>query len=195
MSMKFTQIPANTFEQLVLNAGILVDSFTPASGTIGNILGATTGGITFNSNPTFEDWGEDVDNCPNNTMELKRLTGYDPAMSGNFVTVNASVIGMLIAAGTVTGTDGSQVHVVPRQELESTDFKDVWWIGDYSDKNTGNNAGYLAIHLMHALNTSGFQITSSKNSKDQMAFDFHGHYSIDTQDVVPFEIYMKQGSA
>ena len=54
---KFTKVPTDTFEKLQLNAGILVDSFTPATGAIGNILGATTGGINFTTNPTFTDFG------------------------------------------------------------------------------------------------------------------------------------------
>ena len=32
--MKFTQVPTDTFENLVLNAGIHVDEFTPATGVI-----------------------------------------------------------------------------------------------------------------------------------------------------------------
>ena len=53
--MQYTRIPEDTFEKLQLNAGILVDDFTPASGTIGNLMGATTGGITFAVNPTYQD--------------------------------------------------------------------------------------------------------------------------------------------
>lgn len=190
--MKYTQIPTDTFQHLVLNAGILVDEFTPATGTIGNLLGATTGGITFNSNPTFSDWGEDIDNCPNNTKELKRIDSYDPAMSGTFLTVTESSMGSLVGGSETTKT-GDVTKVVPATELKETDFKDVWWIGDYSDVNTGTDAGFLAIHLLNALNTSSLQITSSKNAKGQLAFDFHGHYSIDAQDTVPFEIYMRVG--
>ena len=44
--MDYTKIPVNTFEELVLNAGIIVDSFTPSSGEIGNILGANIIDIT-----------------------------------------------------------------------------------------------------------------------------------------------------
>ena len=90
--MKFTKLPPDTFQKLVLNAGILVDAFTPATGVIGNLMGATTGGITFASNPTFTDFGEDVDNCPNNTMELKRIDQFDPAMFGTFLTLTAAVV-------------------------------------------------------------------------------------------------------
>lgn len=197
--MKFTKLPPDTFQKLVLNAGILVDAFTPATGVIGNLMGATTGGITFNSNPTYTDFGADVDNCPNNTMELKRIDQFDPAMSGTFLTLTAAVVRDLIGAADIAV--GDNTHVVPRDHLIEDDFEDVWWIGDYSDINndggTGSSqsAGFLAIHLMNSLNTGGFQITSSKNAKGQMAFDFHGHYSLENIEEVPFEVYCKAGVA
>lgn len=192
MAQKFTKVPDDTFEKLQLNAGILVDTFTPDTGIIGNILGATTGGIQFASNPEYNDFGEDVDNVPNNMKELKHLSGFDPTMSGTFLTCTPAVIKSLVGSADVDGTDTTKV--VPRSELLSTDFKDVWWIGDYSDVNTGANAGFIAIHLKNALNTTGFQIQSSKNEKGKMAFEFHGHYSIEAQDEVPFEIYCKAGT-
>lgn len=197
--MKFTKLPPDTFQKLVLNAGILVDAFTPATGVIGNLMGATTGGITFNSNPTYTDFGEDVDNCPNNTMELKRIDQFDPAMSGTFLTLTAAVVKDLIGAADIAV--GDNTHVVPRDHLIEDDFSDVWWIGDYSDINddggTGStkSAGFLAIHLMNSLNTGGFQITSAKKAKGQMAFDFHGHYSLENIEEVPFEVYCKAGVA
>lgn len=197
--MKFTKLPPDTFQKLVLNAGILVDAFTPATGVIGNLMGATTGGITFNSNPTYTDFGEDVDNCPNNTMELKRIDQFDPAMSGTFLTLTAAVVKDLIGAADIAV--GDNTHVVPRDHLIEDDFKEVWWIGDYSDVNndggTGSSqsAGFLAVHLMNSLNTGGFQITSAKNAKGQMAFDFHGHYSLENIEEVPFEVYCKAGVA
>lgn len=195
--MKFTKLPPDTFQKLVLNAGILVDAFTPSTGVIGNLMGATTGGITFKSNPTYTDFGEDVDNCPNNTMELKRIDQFDPAMSGTFLTLTAAVVKDLIGSADIAV--GDNTHVVPRDHLIEDDFKEVWWIGDYSDVNddggTGStkSAGFLAIHLMNSLNTGGFQITSAKKAKGQMAFDFHGHYSLKNIEEVPFEVYCKAG--
>lgn len=191
--MKYTQIPNDTFQHLVLNAGILVDEFTPADGTIGNLLGATTGGITFNANPTYSDWGEDIDNCPNNTMELKRIDGYAPVMSGTFLTVTGSSLESLVGSATKTTASGVD-KVVPNNELQTTDFKEVWWIGDYSDVNTGATAGFMAIHLLNALNQTSLQITTTKNGKGQLAFEYHGHYSLNAQDTVPFEVYLKAGA-
>lgn len=51
---KFTKIPADTFKQLQINAGVVLSEFTPATGTFEpeNQIGATTGGVTFSATPT-----------------------------------------------------------------------------------------------------------------------------------------------
>ena len=186
--MQYTKVATDAFQKLQMNAGILVDEFTPATGTIGNILGATTGGLSFASNPEYEDFGEDVDNVPANTMQLKRITSYDPTISGTFLTVTAALAKSLIGAADVAAT-----KITPRAQLTEEDFDDVWIVGDYSDKNEGaTNAGYIAIHLMNALNTAGFQLSTTKNGKGQFAFEFH--YDIENTDEVPFEIYVKAGT-
>lgn len=190
---KYTKLPADAFTHLQLNAGIMVDTFAPATGLIGNIMGATSGGVKFNSNPSFSDFGEDVDNCPANTKQLKHLDQHDATMSGTFLTCTASGIAGLLAAADVDSSDTTKV--VPRGELLDADFKEVWWIGDYSDKNTGDKAGFLAIHLKNALNTTGFQIQSGKNAKGTMSFEYHAHYDLANMDEVPFEIYCKEGAA
>ena len=193
MAQKYTKVPEDTFEKLQLNAGILVDEFTPSTGVIGNILGATTGGIQFSSNPSYTDFGEDVDNVPNNTKELKHLDQFDPQMAGTFLTCTPALVKSLVGPAAVDTTDATKV--IPRAELLATDFEEVWWVGDYSDVNTGANAGFIAIHLLNALNNAGFQITSEKNNKGKLAFEYHGHYSIADQETVPFEIYVKAGVA
>lgn len=187
--MKYTQVPADAFEKLQMNAGIMVDTFSPETGVIGNIMGASTGGFSFASNPSYTDFGEDMDNVPANTKQLKRIQSYDPAISGTFLTVTAASAGNLTGAADVTGN-----HVVPREQLKDSDFTDVWVIGDYSDVNTGADAGYLAVHVMNALNTAGIQWQSTKDGKGQFAFDYHGHYDLEHIEQVPFEIYAKAGT-
>lgn len=189
--MKYTQIPATAFQNIQLNAGILVDSFVPATGVIGNLLGATTGGVQFQDSVEYLDYGDDIDNCPKNMLELKKLDKHEATMSGTFVTLSASTAKLLAAAADVDQLDAT--HIIPRNDILTTDFKDIWWIGDYSDVNTGDNAGFCAIHLINALNTGGFQIQSGDKAKGQFAFTFTGHYSMDAQDTVPYEIYIKQG--
>lgn len=196
--MKFTQIPTDTFENIQLNAGILVDSFTPSTGVIGNLIGATTGGINFTDTPEYVDFGEDIDNCPKNTLELKKVDSREVVLSGTFVTVTTATAQKLAGAADIDSTDTSKV--VPRDNLTADDFDDIWWVGDYSDVNedgTGQStqkAGFVAIHLLNALNTAGFQIQSTDKSKGQFAFEFMGHYSIESMDTVPYEVYVKEGT-
>ena len=87
--MKFTKIPSDTFKKLQINAGILTTDFTPSSGAIGENgqIGATTGGVNFTATPTYSDFGEDIDNCPKNMMELKKLDTWEVKLTGTYVTV------------------------------------------------------------------------------------------------------------
>ena len=192
--MKFTQIPTNTFKELQLNAGILTSNFTPATGTVesNTILGATSGGINFTATPSYTDLGDDIDNCPKNMMELKKLDSWEAKMSGTFLTVNTAQAKSLLAAADIGGSDTTKV--TPRNDVDVTDFDDIWWIGDYSDKNGATNGGYIAIHMMNALSTGGFQIQSGDKAKGQFAFEYTAHYSMDAADTVPFEIYIKAGT-
>lgn len=190
--MKFTKIPTTTFQNIQLNAGILVDAFTPSTGAVGNLLGATTGGVNFTDSVDYKDFGEDIDNCPKNMMELKKLDKHEVKMAGTFVTVSAAIAKMLAGAADVDAQDDT--HIIPRNDLLTTDFKTIWWIGDYSDVNTGDHAGFIAIKLLNSLNTGGFQIQSTDKDKGKFAFEFMGHYSMAAQDTVPYEIYVKQGS-
>lgn len=193
--MKFTKLPENTFEELQLNAGILLSIFTPASASVddANILGATSGGVSFTDTPTYQDFGDDIDNCPKNTKELKRIESRDIKISGTFLTVNTTRAKSLIAAADIDSQD--ETKITPRDTLATADFSDIWWVGDYSDKNGATNGGYIAIHLKDALSTGGFSIQSGDKAKGQFAFEYTAHYSINNTDAVPYEIYIKSGTA
>ena len=190
--MKYTKIPETTFKNLQLNAGVLLSAFNPESATVANesIIGATTGGVNFTATPTFSDYGEDIDNCPKNMKELKKLDAWEISLSGTYVTVDANAVKALVGAADVSGN-----KITPRNDLKLTDFADVWWVGDYSDQNGETNGGFVAIHMMNALSTGGFAIQSSDNGKGNFAFTYTAHYSIDAQDTVPFEVYVKAGTA
>lgn len=193
--MKFTRIPETTFQKLQLNAGILVSEFTPATGTVDetDIIGATTGGVSFSAVATYSDKGEDIDNCPINVKELKQLDSWEVTMSGTFVTVDTNAAKLMIGAADIDKSNTTLVK--PRNDVLATDFQDIWWVGDYSDKNGDTNGGYVAIHMLNGLSTGGFQLQSSNRKKGNFEFEFTGHYSIDAQDTVPFEVYVKSGTA
>ena len=192
---KFTQIPTDTFKKLQLNAGILTTEFDPATGelTASNIIGATSGGVSFEATPSFSDFGEDIDNCPKNMKELKKLDSWEVKMTGTFVNADTAIAKRLCGAADIGTTDTTKV--TPRNDLKDADFADIWLVGDYSDKNGETNGGFIAIKLLNALSTGGFQLQTSDKAKGQFAFEFTGHYSMSAQDTVPFEIYIKAGTA
>ena len=196
MGMKFTKVNADLFQNIQINAGIICKKFVPSTGVVTDILSATSGGITFASNPTYMDFFEDVDNLPPNTKQGKRITAWDPALSGTMLEVNAeNVKSRLGAADTTTETGTTISKITPRAVLDENDFDDIWFVGDYSDVNTGASAGFIAIHLMDALNTVGFQLQTGKNAKGQSTFEYHGHYDVEDEDQTPpFEIYVKAGT-
>lgn len=193
--MKFTKIPSDTFKKLQINAGILTTDFTPSSGTIGENgqIGATTGGVNFTATPTYSDFGEDIDNCPKNMMELKKLDTWEVKLTGTYVTADTAIAKSLIGAADIGATDTTKV--TPRNDVAQADFSDIWFVGDYSDKNGDSNGGFIAIKLLNALSTGGFQIQTSDKAKGQFAFEYTGHYSMSAQDTVPFELYIKAGTA
>lgn len=188
---KYTKIPENTFDQIQLNAGILLSAFTPESPTVdpSGIIGATTGGVNFSAVPTFVDNGEDIDNCPKNMKELKEIDTWEIMMGGTYVTVSPDLVASLIGAADVSDT-----KITPRNDLTDEDFKDLWWVGDYSSKNGETNGGFVAIHMMNALSTGGFQIQTADKEKGQFEFEYTAHFSMAEQDKVPFEVYVKAGA-
>ncbi len=188
--MKFTRIPETAFKKLQLNAGILLSEFDPSTMTVNEaaLLGATSGGVNFTATPTYSDYGADIDNAPVNVLELKRLDNWEVKMSGDFITVDVATAVRLVGAADFSGN-----KVTPRNDLKASDFADLWWVGDYSDQNNETDGGFVAIHMLNALSTGGFSIQSNNRGKGQFAFEFTGHYSIEDQSVVPFEVYVQAG--
>lgn len=188
---KFTKIPETAFQEIQLNAGVLLSTFEPTTGTMApeNLLGATSGGVNFTAVPTFTDFGEGIDNCPKNTKELKKLDTWEVKMSGTYVTVSPELVKSLIGAADVAAD-----KITPRNDLTDADFTDIWFVGDYSDKNGETNGGFVAIHMMNSLSTAGFAIQTGDKAKGQFAFEYTAHYSITEQDTVPFEVYVKAGT-
>ena len=193
--MKFTKIPSDAFQKLQINAGILTTDFTPSTGQIGAAgqIGATTGGVSFSATPTYSDYGEDIDNCPKNMKELKKLESWEATISGTFVNADTAIAKMLVGAADIGTPDTTKI--TPRNDVLESDFETIWLVGDYSDKNGETNGGFIAIKLINALSTGGFQIQTADKEKGQFAFTFTGHYSMDAQDTPPFEIYIKAGTA
>ena len=107
--------------------------------------------------PTYSDMGEDVDNCPTNTKELKHLDGWECKMS--FTALGTSPENIKLAMGAATA---STTKVTPNRDLKQADFSNIWWAGDRAD------GGVVAACLKNALSTGGFTLKTTKNGNDKV---------------------------
>lgn len=183
---KYTVIPESTFDELQMDAGIILTNFDiekAAAGQLGftdaDILCATTGGVNPTCKPTYSDFFSDVDNAPNNMMEGKHLDGWDCGLSTTALGTSPELIRMQLGAADIV--DGTKI--VPRRDLKQSDFRDVWWVGDKA------NGGFVAIQLKNALSTEGFSIQTTKNGKGTLGLTMMGHPSLATQREVPMVFY------
>lgn len=188
MAGRFTVIPENTFEELQMDAGVLLTSFDPNNPTVDDsaIVCATTGGINASCTAEYSDLGEDVDNCPNNMKELKHLDSWTCTMSFTSLGTSPASIKMALGAADIDSDD--ETKIVPRMDLEQSDFTDIWWVGDRAD------GGMVAIQMKNALSTSGFSIQTTKNGKGQVSVELTGHVSIYAQKEVPMVFYSAEGA-
>lgn len=179
---RFTVIPQDTFQALQLDAGVVLTHFDPTAPDVRNedIVCATTGGINITCTPSFTDLGEDVDNCPVNMMELKKLESWTCGMSFTSIGTNPRSIRLALGAADVDAETGA---IKPRRDLKQTDFADLWWVGDRAD------GGCVAIQLKNALATAGFSLQTTKAGKGQVSVELVGHVSLAAQDVMPMVIY------
>lgn len=186
---RFTVMPENTFDALQLDAGVLLRRFDIALAassedelgfTDDDIICATTGGVNPSCVPSFSDFGEDVDNCPVNMMELKHLDSWECKLSTTSLGTSAELIRLALGCADI---EAASSKIVPRADLKQTDFSDLWWVGDKA------NGGFVAIQIKNALATSGFSLQTTKNGKGQIDLEVSGHVSIKNQKEVPMIFY------
>lgn len=188
MGRRYTVIPIDAFDALQFDAGVFLKHFDieAATSSVDNpgftdedLVCATTGGIKPTCKPTYSDLGEDVDNVAPNMMEFKHLDGWDCKMATTGLGTSPELIRMSLGAADIV--DGTKI--VPRQTLATSDFSDLWWVGDKA------NGGFVAIQLKNALSTGGFELQTSKNGKGQLNIEITGHVSRKTQSEVPMVFY------
>ena len=185
----FTVISSDAFNELQLDAGVLLKNFdpsAPAAPSDSDIITATTGGITINCVPTYSDFFADVDNAPNNTKEGKHLDGWDCSIATTAIGTSLEAIKLALGAADSNSTLNK---VTPRANVQSGDFQDLWWVGDKAD------GGMVAVKLKNALSTGGFSLKTTKNGKGNIAMTLTGHVSISAQTTVPMEFYSTEGAS
>lgn len=177
----FNVVTKAEIDAVQVNAGMLLKSFTPsapAAPSAENIIGATTGGITCNVNQTFEDFGADIDNCPDDVLEMKRITKVECTFSCTFVSLTEEVFKLSLGAASKLNKE-----ITPVKDLIPAHFTDIWFVSEKV------NDQIIAINLKNALSTGGFSYKTGKNAKGQLTVTFTGHASINDPDKLPIQFY------
>ena len=169
---------------------MILKNFDVSTATVAasDVVCATSGGIQFADTVTYTDYGDDIDNCPANMKELKRADGHEVKLSGTAVSLSSAFAKDMVGSADVSTPSSGVTKITPRNALEQADFQTLWWVGDYGEN------GFIAIELINALSTGGFQLQSTDKGKGQSSFEFTGHYEIEHQDTVPYNLYLCDGT-
>lgn len=175
-----TGLTERTIESLQLNAGVLLTAYTKGEDIEEtDILGATRGGGSFTAVPTMHQAA--VDGAPTYTKGLERVDDWVVTLNATMVEFSEEAITRALGVGvSKTGTTDKVFTV--KNTVNTTDFKDLFWVGDLSN---GQN---VVIKLKNALNTGGFNLTFSDRGEGTYALALIAHYSVTDLENAPFEI-------
>ena len=182
MSMT-TPLRSETFENLQLNAGILLknlqyDSTADASAlksaiasaiTAGTtLLGATRGGGTFVV--TREIREPDIDGRRYPFKGGKFVDSADAKLTTTLVEVTPDNVVLSLGNAGKT-TSGKKTTIKMHTEIQSSDYiSNVCWVGDLADGQM------VLICLKNALNTADFNFTFTDKGEGTLAVDNRGYW-------------------
>ena len=191
---RYEKISPNAFKEMTYGAGIILSAFAPETGTIElhDILYATTGGHSSNIKRELTDFGEGLDNVPIGTMQLQKAQPWQIETSGTAKTINLETLRDMFGNADIV-KEASKI--VLRNDLKPEDFKDFWIVSNYSDLNGETNGGYVAQHFMNTLSMDGFNPAFAKDENGTFPFRYKAFYDINDIDKVPYEVYLKAGTA
>lgn len=192
-----TGLSSDSFQNMQLNAGILLRNFTYSSATdasslmtlveaaktSGGILGATLGGGTFSLRPTMRQIEADGVRGP--FVDSKVIDMWDGRLSTTVKELTANNLkDALITADVSTDTGGKVTTIKVRTEVKSTDYIDnIVWIGERKD------GALLLICLYNALNTNGCTFNFRDRNEGTLALEYQAHYDdVLDQDEAPVDI-------
>jgi len=196
----YSRLQSNAYEKMAFNAGMVLigsTAFTPDTGAVveEKILGASSGGWSFNAGINTSDLAEDVDNARPGMKQFLRFSHSEPHLTGTLLTFDSTSIKLIQPGSTVTTSETTHVvKATPNGYFTDSDFYDLWLITDYStitDVSGTATSGFFALKLKNCLNVSGAQLQTSEDGKMTMPVDFRAFYDANSATEEPYEIYFK----
>lgn len=178
------RITKDQLDEMQIDAGVLCRNFDVDNPALEeqDVICATSGGISIDIMPSYEDTGKDVYMMEPDTAEMLMLTGWTVGI--DFTSISTGAAFIAFALGAAEHADS----ITPRTELEDSDFSDLWWIGDRAD------GGLVAVRLINALSDGGFSLQTGSNAKGGISLHLTAHGSLEgDSEAVPVEIYSIEG--
>lgn len=192
-----TALRAETFENLQLNAGIMLANFDlsniDTAGDLGeaiaalienpdeNFLGATRGGGNFVVTRDIRE--PEIDGRRYPFKGGKFVDSTDARLTTTLVEITPGNLVKALGNGEAT-TSGKKTTIRMHTAIEGSDYiENIVWIGDIADGRM------VAIELLNALNTSDFNFTYTDKGEGTLAVEFHAHQeNVHDYDYAPFNI-------
>jgi hypothetical protein len=195
-----TALRAGTFDNLQLNAGIVLKNLDYASVTdatalktaianiisggtspIGTLVGATRGGGTFTV--TRETRTPDIDGMRYGFKGSDFVDSTEAFLSTTLVEITPDNIADLLATGTAV-TSGKKTTVTMATAITASDYlTNICWVGDLADGQL------VLICLKNAINTADFTFTYTDKGEGTLAAEFHARQAnVGDYDNAPFEV-------
>lgn len=157
------KIPITAINDLLTGAGVLfvgINDFEILmdSATESDILGVTTGGISFSAKPKITDFVSDQNVRYN--REWLRNDGYECTLSGTFASVNIDKL----------------PYLAPTANEGGKNTFSLAWVGEQFDGR------HICIVMDNCYSTKGFQLKTGENAHGKYAFEFRVYYPTTNED-------------
>jgi hypothetical protein len=170
-------VTEKTFENLQLGEGAFLKAKFTGTLSADNILSATRGGGTLNITPAYRT--RSIDGIPANTKEAKAVDSI--GVTASFVALEITPELVRRACG-VADLDTANKIITLRHEVKTTDFEDLYWLGEVSDGRK------VQITFKNAFNENGLSLRTQPNNEGELSLSFSGNYSVADLDTPPVEI-------
>lgn len=190
----FSGFNEGTPEKLLLDAGAFFKNFEVGVDTFdtavlaGKLIGATAGGGTFTAIPTIRKI--EVDGVKGDAKGMTVIDEWVVNLMANVKEVSAESIQLALGASTIVDGPTGYKKITANNYILDTDYLDnVVWVG----KLSGSDEPVIIV-VSNALALEGMNLTMQDKAEGLIPTTFTGHYTFDTLDEPPFEIYYPDAS-
>lgn len=186
-----------TAENLLLDAGAIFVNYNIEEDTYdsaveaGKLLGATSGGNTFEAIPEFRQ--VEVDGVKGKAKGLSILEFWEVSLTTNMLEFKEDTYKHSLAGVNVTekvGLEGSYSEIKAKNFIEEEDYLDnITFVGRVLGKDKP-----VIIQVYNALNMEGLSIENSDSEDIVAELKFEGHYDAANLDHPPFAIFYPTNS-